>query len=217
MEEKKTDLKVTLSTLAEKINTFLGKEKEVEPVKLAAEAVKEDGTVVYTDADEFAVGASVFVKEGEEILPAPDGEHKLEDGTVVVVSEGAVESIQEAEVEEEEMSDEDAPVTRSEFAELKKDFGEILSILQEGLSEVSKESKLSTEKAEALEAELSAEKAKSAELEAELEATPAVKSVKKETVKKEPVTLSAEEIANMPTKDYIRLTREYPELLPKSK
>jgi hypothetical protein len=48
----------------------------------------KDGTVVKYDTETLAVGSTVMVvtAEGQE-LPAPAGEHALEDGTVIVVDE----------------------------------------------------------------------------------------------------------------------------------
>lgn len=212
MEEKKT-LMERLDVALSKVKTFLSTEEDA-PVKLAAEVVKEDGTVVYTDADEFAPGVSVFVKDGEEVVPAPDGEHKLEDGRVVIVSEGVVESISEAEVEEE-MSDEPEFATK---AEMNAKFNEFANILADALNlsiEMSKESDAAKEKAAELEAKLSKAEEEKANLETQLNAQPAASSVKNETKERKELTLSEQEINNLSTKEYIKLTREFPELLKK--
>lgn len=59
-----------------------------------------DGTVVQWEG-ELAVGTPLFVVlEDDGAIPAPDGEHTLEDGRVIVTAEGIVEAIVEA-VEEE--------------------------------------------------------------------------------------------------------------------
>lgn len=49
------------------------------------------------DGEMLAVGMEVFVKgEGEEVIPAPDGEYESEDGRVIVVANGAVAEIKDA-------------------------------------------------------------------------------------------------------------------------
>jgi hypothetical protein len=48
----------------------------------------KDGTVVKYDTETLAVGSTVMVVTGEgQELPAPAGEHTLEDGTVIIVDE----------------------------------------------------------------------------------------------------------------------------------
>lgn len=61
---------------------------QVERVDMA-EAVLENGTVIYTDADSFAEGAEAYIinDEGERIV-LPEGDYDLADGTKVSVGEG---------------------------------------------------------------------------------------------------------------------------------
>ena len=66
-------------------------------VKLAS-VETEKGTIYF--ADELAVGVEVFV-DNENVEPAADGEYTLEDGRIVVVADGKVTEIKEAEKEEE--------------------------------------------------------------------------------------------------------------------
>ena len=68
-----------------------------------------DGTIVSAEA--FEPGQDIFIlDENGERIPAPNGEHEIEDGSKVIVSDGKIESIikaedSEAEVEiEEEMA-----------------------------------------------------------------------------------------------------------------
>lgn len=218
MEKEKSLMQVALEkaeSVLNKVKAHLSEEKPTEEVKLQAEAVKDDGAVVYTDADEFAPAVSVFVQEGEEILPAPDGEHRLEDGRVLVVADGAVESIEEAGEEEmeEELETEEQYVTRTEFAEFAQGLYDALNLASQELSEMKKESA----KAEELEAKLSEVTKEKEEAEQKLSKTPAVPSVKKTQKEKQPVTLSKEEIALMPPKERIKLFRDHPELQPKTK
>jgi len=75
-----------------------------------------DGTVVQWEG-ELALGTPLFVVlEDGEAIPAPDGEHTLEDGRVIVTAEGIVEAIVEAAVEEQatEETTEEMEVTPEE-------------------------------------------------------------------------------------------------------
>jgi hypothetical protein len=104
------NLKDRVEKLFEKyaaIATQLSEEKQ--EVKMA-EATLDSGQVISTEAEQWAVGVPVFVvnEEGEQI-PLPDGEYKLEDGTVFTVAEGLVAewtAPAEAPAAEEELSQE---------------------------------------------------------------------------------------------------------------
>ena len=77
-----------------------------------ATAVLESGQEIMTDADAFAVGVSAFVVNDEgERIPLPDGDYQLQDGSMLVVAEGAVVEVNEAttepEVEAEEEKEEE--------------------------------------------------------------------------------------------------------------
>jgi hypothetical protein len=63
----------------------------VEEQSLMATATLDSGQVVHTDADAFAAGANVYIKndEGEQI-PVPNGEYTLEDGTMFNVLDGVI-------------------------------------------------------------------------------------------------------------------------------
>jgi hypothetical protein len=68
-----------------------------------AEGVLADGTIVSFDKLEAGGKLSVVTTDGE--IPAPIGEHKLEDGTIVVVlEEGVIAEIKAPEMEEEEVA-----------------------------------------------------------------------------------------------------------------
>lgn len=58
-------------------------------VNLEAQAVLENGTIIYTDADSFDEGADVFIvnEEGERI-PLPQGEYTLQDGNKMSIADG---------------------------------------------------------------------------------------------------------------------------------
>jgi hypothetical protein len=78
----------------------------------------ENGTVL--EAEAFEPENEVFVISGEDRVPAPVGEHKLEDGKIlVVVEEGIISEIKEVEapeVEEVEMQSEEAVAVAEEVA-----------------------------------------------------------------------------------------------------
>ena len=81
-------------TLSERINDLFNKfdvnlkTEEIE-VNLEAQAVLENGTIIYTDAASFEEGAEVYIinEEGEKI-PLPEGDYELEDGSKMSIGEG---------------------------------------------------------------------------------------------------------------------------------
>lgn len=114
-------LKERISEIFDKYSVELSVEENAE-VKFAV-ATLDSGQEIQTEADSFAVGASVFVvnDEGEQI-PLPDGDYTLADGSMLVVAEGAVTEVKEAaeepaveaeEEKEEEMSEEPKEVEAS--------------------------------------------------------------------------------------------------------
>ena len=81
-----------------KVRTLLGMEVKLEQMKLT------DGVSVL-EADAFEAGNEVFiVTEDEQKIPVPVGEYELEDMRILVVlEEGLIAEIKEAEEEEEEV------------------------------------------------------------------------------------------------------------------
>ena len=96
-------LKERISDIFEKYSVELAVEEKEETQEVAfATAVLESGQEIQTDADSFAVGVSAFVVNDEgERIPLPDGDYKLQDGSMLVVAEGAVAEMKEAEAEVE--------------------------------------------------------------------------------------------------------------------
>lgn len=91
--------------------------------------VLEDDTVlyVYTDTEDLT-GKRVVVADADgnpTETPAPDGEHTLQDGKVIVVSEGLISEVREAEAEPENMEKEKEEMamkeTKPEDAEKEKE------------------------------------------------------------------------------------------------
>jgi len=79
-----------------KIKTLLGME-----VKLAQMKLKDGVTVI--EAEMFEPEQSVFIVNGEELVPMPIGEYELEDGMILVVTvEGIIAEIKEPVAVEEE-------------------------------------------------------------------------------------------------------------------
>ena len=81
------------------LNRILAELASVREVKFE-QMTLENGAVL--EAEAFEAGNEVFVMSGEDRVPAPVGEHKLEDGRVLVIAEeGVIAEIKEAAAEEE--------------------------------------------------------------------------------------------------------------------
>jgi hypothetical protein len=81
-------------------------------------ATLEDGTIVEWEG-ELATGASLFVVNGDERIPAPIGTHITTDGTTVIVEEeGVVASVTVAEEMNEEVTVEEAPAVLESVSEV---------------------------------------------------------------------------------------------------
>lgn len=109
-------LKERISEIFDKYSVQLEVQEKAE-VKFAV-ATLDSGQEIQTDADAFAVGASVFVvnDEGEQI-PLPDGEYTLADGSMIVVAEGAIVEVNEASTEPEVEAEEDKEEEMAEQVE----------------------------------------------------------------------------------------------------
>jgi hypothetical protein len=97
------------------------KEEVKEEVQMA-EKTLANGTVIYTDADDFIVGAEVFIvnEEGER-MPLPDGEYEYEGGGKTLISNGAIAEMVEAEEEVEEEEEVEVEVEMEEKVEEKEE------------------------------------------------------------------------------------------------
>jgi hypothetical protein len=74
---------------------------EATPVAMAVEGALADGTMIYSSADAFAEGVDVFVMDADgNPTPLADGEYTMDNGMVIVVAAGVIESIAEAMTEE---------------------------------------------------------------------------------------------------------------------
>jgi hypothetical protein len=98
-------------------------------VAMATMMLKDGVTVL--EAESFEAGVPVFiVAENGDKVPAPIGEHELEDGRVLVITEeGMIAEIKEVMVEEVEV--EEAPIemtSENQFAELVKSIVTSMSV-----------------------------------------------------------------------------------------
>lgn len=95
----------TLSAILKKHNIKGVQLSEVVEVKMAMEGVLADGTVVATPNESFEVGAELYVIDADgNPQPAPDGEHTLDNGTVIVSVGGFITEVTEVAPAAEEMS-----------------------------------------------------------------------------------------------------------------
>lgn len=92
----------------------------------------DGGALIWEGENDLEEGREVFVEGEEGLTPAPDGEYRTEDGKVIVVVEGRVSEIRDAEAEvapeetpaEEELRAETEHL-RSQIADLKKQLAEL--------------------------------------------------------------------------------------------
>jgi hypothetical protein len=106
-----------------------------EPIKMA-EIKLVDGNIVSVEG-EFVVGAKIYLVTPEGLVPAPNGEHTAEDGTVVTVLDGVITEI-EAKEEAEEIEAE-KPEQMGEVDKLKTEMSAMAKELASLKSEFSKQ------------------------------------------------------------------------------
>jgi hypothetical protein len=136
-KSQKMNLKERISDLFEKYSVELAVEEKEEQVSLMATAILESGQEITTDADAFAVGVSVFVMNDEnERIPLPDGDYQLEDGSTLVVAEGMVAEIKDAEAPAEEVEEVVEEVAASANMVTRED---VASMIAKAVSEAKKE------------------------------------------------------------------------------
>lgn len=176
-----TSMKVIeqLSALLKKHNIQGVQLSEVVEVKMSKEDKLADGTMVATPSDDFVVGAELYVIDADgNPQPAPDGEHTLEDGTILKTEGGVISEVQAPSAEEEELS---------------ADIAAVIAAMDEQLTSIKNQlAEQSTELA-SVKAELSSAKndlIKSQAKVAELSKKPAAVSVKDEKVVEQKVTFS---------------------------
>ena len=124
---------MTKSEALSKIKNLLFGEQKFEQAKL------EDGTIVMWEG-ELATGTALFVvSEDGTQMPAPDAEHKLEDGSIVSTVGGLVVTVTPAEAEEEkEIEDKKKEEMASELEMYVEKLAEKLAALEVKIEEMGK-------------------------------------------------------------------------------
>ena len=121
---------MTKSEALSKIKNLLFGEQKFEQAKL------EDGTIVMWEG-ELATGTALFVvaEDGTQ-MPAPDAEHKLEDGTIVSTVGGLVVTVTPAESEVEVEVEDKKEEMASELEMLVEKLAEKLAALEIKIEEM---------------------------------------------------------------------------------
>lgn len=99
-----TKIKTLVNEIFAKYNVELSAEEPKAEVKAElATATLKDGTVVQSDSETWEAGVNAYVvnEDGEKVA-VPTGEYELEDGKILIVTEGVVDAIKEAAAEEVE-------------------------------------------------------------------------------------------------------------------
>lgn len=100
-----------------------------------------DGTEVESDGEMFEVGKPLSVISEGEKLQAPQGEHTLETGMILVVDEaGLISEIKEAEVEAKKEEPTEMEVLSAKVDSLQGQLSEVVSKLAMASEEAKKES-----------------------------------------------------------------------------
>ena len=154
-------------------------------VQMMIEGALADGTFISSPAEEWVEGVEIYVMDAEgNPQPLADGEYTLDNGKMIVVSEGKIASIKEMEVEEEVKIEVEAEVTEQSVEETySKD--QVEALLNNVISEFS--TKLS-----AMEEKLSVAEAKVIEL----SQAPAVAPVKQRAAVKTEQPIQLNQIQN---------------------
>lgn len=163
------------------LNRILAELSSIREVKFE-QVTLENGAVL--EAEVFEAGNEVFVVSGEDRVPAPVGEHTLEDGRVLVITEeGIIAEIKEAAAEEEasveievEASAEESTETELAEVEVKEEAPAVTAIVEKVLEEIA----MMREEMKAMREEMGgyAKKEEMAAVKAELSAAPAAKPIK---------------------------------------
>lgn len=95
--------------IKEKVKAALPEIKKIlfgeDKPRVFKDAKLKDGTIVRYDGETPVQGAPVFVITAEGELPAPTGEHVLEDGTTLVVQDGVIMEVKPAVAEAPEVAE----------------------------------------------------------------------------------------------------------------
>ena len=158
------------------LNRILAELASVRNVSLATMNL-ENGAVL--EAEAFEAGNEVFVVSGEDRVAAPVGEHLLEDGRILVITEeGVIAEIKEATAEEAKVEIEVETEMPTELAEMevKEEAPAVVAIIEKVLEEIA----MMREEMKGMREEMGgyAKKEEMAAVKAELSAAPAAKPIK---------------------------------------
>jgi hypothetical protein len=149
----------------------------------------ENGAVL--EAESFEAGNEVFVISGEDRVAAPVGEHLLEDGRVLVITEeGVIAEIKEASAEAEvEVEVETEEPTELAEVEVKEEAPAVVAIIEKVLEEIA----MMREEMKGMREEMGgyAKKEEMSAMKAELSAAPAAKAIKHNPETKQVQKMSA--------------------------
>lgn len=166
------------------LNRILAELSSIREVQFA-QMTLENGTVL--EAESFEAGNEVFVISGDDRVAAPIGEHLLDDGRILVITEeGVVAEIKtklEEEVEVEAQAEEPTELAEVEEAPA------VVAIIEKVLEEVA----MMREEMKAMRDEMGgyAKKEEMAAVKAELSAAPAAKAIKHNPETKQVTKMSA--------------------------
>ena len=148
----------------------------------------ENGAVL--EAESFEAGNEVFVVSGDDRVAAPVGEHLLEDGRVLVITEeGVIAEIKEAAAEAEEVEVEVEAAAATELAEEVEEAPAVVAVIEKVLEEIA----MMREEMKGMREEMGgyAKKEEMSAIKAELSAAPAAKPIKHNPETKQVQKMSA--------------------------
>jgi hypothetical protein len=135
--------------LKEQILVALGLKKEEQEINLGWQSKADDGTIFVSTLDALEVGGDIAVlTEDGSTIPVPAGEYSTPDGGFIVVEEGVIAEVLEAEAVEEETEEvvEEEVVEAAEdndmetrLASLEKAVSELMEKLAEDKTEYKEE------------------------------------------------------------------------------
>jgi hypothetical protein len=156
------------------LNRILAELSSIREVKFE-QMTLENGAVL--EAESFEAGNEVFVISGDDRVAAPVGEHLLEDGRVLVITEeGVIAEIKEAAAEAEEVEVEVEAAASTELAEEVEEAPAVVAIIEKVLEEIA----MMREEMKGMREEMGgyAKKEEMSAIKAELSAAPAAKPIK---------------------------------------
>jgi len=169
------------------LNRILAELSSIREVKFE-QMTLENGAVL--EAESFEAGNEVFVLSGDDRVAAPVGEHLLEDGRVLVITEeGVIAEIKEAAAEAEEVEVEVEAAAPTELAEEVEEAPAVVAIIEKVLEEIA----MMREEMKGMREEMGgyAKKEEMSAIKAELSAAPAAKPIKHNPETKQVQKMSA--------------------------